>query len=396
MTGTLRKRGTTWTMQYEVPDHRPGREGKRRHVTKGGFRTKKEAAAALAEALATVDDRAHVEPSKELVGDYLTAWVGALAGRKPATVAHHHRMVAYYLTPELGHLRLRDLSATDVTRAYGRLRARPLSDSTVHHAHVTLGRALSDAVEEGLLARSPMARLSKRARPAQGRRKEMSVWSTDELQRFITAAESDRLFALFRLTLATGLRRSEVCGLRWEDVDLDAGRLSVRRGRVAVDYEVAEGEPKSNRARTIGLGPDTVAALRAHAGRQGDECKEWGEAWTDSGLVFTVEDGAGLHPQSLRAVLRRLATAAGVPAVSFHNLRHCAATHLLTRGVPVKVVSEMLGHASTSITEDIYSHVLPHQQDSAAAVADSFLGSSAVNLLSSGATGGNSSHPAGL
>ncbi len=387
MRGTLRKRGTTWTLQYSVADTRPGREGKRRHVTRGGFRTKKDAAAALAEALATVDEREHVEPSRELVNDYLTAWAGSLSGRKPATVKHHQRMVAYYLVPELGGIRLRDLSPTDISRAYARLRERGLAEGTVHHAHVTLNRALSDAVEEGLLARSPMARLPKRLRPTQGRRKEMSVWSADEVQRFLTAAEGDRLYALFRLVLATGMRRAEVCGLRWADVDLDAGPLSVRRGRVAVDYEVAEGEPKSNRARTVGLGPATVAALRAHRRRQLEERMAWGEAWTDSGLVFTAEDGTGLHPQSLRAVLRRLATAAGVPVVAFHNLRHCAATHALANGVPVKVVSDMLGHASTSITEDVYAHVLPHQQDSAAAVADSFLGGSAVNPLSSSAAG---------
>jgi integrase len=107
----------------------------------------------------------------------------------------------------------------------------------------------------------------------------------------------------------------------------------------------------------------------------------WGEAWVDSGLVFTREDGTPLHPQTLRWHLRRLAKVAGVPVIRFHDLRHCAATHALANGVPVKVVSEMLGHASTGITEDVYAHVLPHMQDSAAAVMDAVLGHRADNLL---------------
>ena len=177
--------------------------------------------------------------------------------------------------------------------------------------------------------------------------------------RFLDGAQGDRLYGVFRLVLATGLRRSEAAGLRWEDFDLDAGRLSVRRGRVSVGYAVEEGTPKANRARTIGLGPETVSALRAHRKRQLEERMAWGEAWVDTGLVFTREDGSPLHPQTLRWHLRRLAKEAGVPVIRFHDLRHCAATHALANGVPVKVVSEMLGHASTGITEDVYAHVLP-------------------------------------
>ncbi|MBW3575107.1 MAG: site-specific integrase, partial [Actinobacteria bacterium] len=209
----------------------------------------------------------------------------------------------------------------------------------------------------------------------------MQVWSADEMGRFLDHAEGDRLYGLFRLVLATGLRRSEAAGLRWEDVDLEAGRLSVRRGRVSVGYAVEEGTPKANRARTIGLGPETVSALRAHRRRQLEERLAWGEAWIDSGLLFTREDGNPLHPQTLRWHLRRLAKEAGVPVIRFHDLRHASATHALANGVPVKVVSEMLGHASTGITEDVYAHVLPHMQASAAVVMDAVLGNRADRTL---------------
>lgn len=395
MRGTLRKRGTTWTYQYDVADRRPGREGKRRQITKGGFRIKKEAEAALAEALHTVDETAHVEPSKMTLRQYVEGtWLPSLPGRrtrtgsamKPSTVRHYKRMADYYIVPDLGGVLLRDLNTADVQGLYTALRERGLSDSTVHHVHVALGKLLGDAVEDGLMARNPVQRLRKDRRPTTGERAEMQVWSESQVHAFLAAAETDRLRALWRLALATGMRRGELLGLRWEDVDLDAGRLAVRRNLVAVDYDAVEGEPKSGRPRTVALGPDTVAVLRAHRRRQLEERMAWKEAWSDSGLVFTREDGTALHPQSLRHQLARLAKAAGVPAIRVHDLRHTAATHLLARGVPVKVVQEMLGHASATITQDLYGHVLPHMQDSAAAVADSFLGGSAVNPLSAGST----------
>lgn len=393
MKGTIRKRGESWTYQFMVPDIR--KPGGRRTVSKGGFRLRREAEAALAEALAGFDDNAHVEPTKMTLAQYIEGqWLPSLR-LKPATVQGYRDQMSYYVLPHLGHVRLRDLTGGDITRLYADLRANGrrkgpggLSESSLSKAHVALSKCLGDAVEEGLLARSPMVKLPRRVRPSQERREEMRVWSSEEIGRFLDHAAGDRLYAVFRLTLATGLRRSEVAGLRWQDVDLDAGRLSVRRGRVSVGYVVEEGTPKANRARTVGLGADTVSTLRGHRRRQLEERMAWGEAWTDSGLVFTREDGTPLHPQTLRWHLRRLTGEAGVPVIRFHDLRHCAATHALANGVPVKVVSEMLGHSSTGITEDVYAHVLPHQQDSAAAVMDTVLGNRADKMLTPVDVGG--------
>jgi integrase len=240
MKGTIRKRGDTWTYQFMVPD--PRREGGRRTISKGGYRLRREAEAALAEALASFDDQAHVEPSKlTLTACVEGHWLPSLHRLKPATVRGYQDQMAYYVLPHIGGLRLRDITASDIGRLYVELRTNGrrkspggLGESSMSKVHVALSKSLGDAVEEGLLARSPMVRLPKRIRPSQGQREEMRVWSAGEMGRFLDHAEDDRLYGLFRLVLATGLRRSEAAGLRWEDVDLDGGRLSVRRGRVLV------------------------------------------------------------------------------------------------------------------------------------------------------------------
>lgn len=386
MKGTIRRRGDTWTYQFMVPDAR--RTGGRRTVSKGGFRLRREAEAALAEALSGFDDHAHVEPTKLTLGQYLSdEWLPSLRN-KPSTVQGYSDQVRFYVEPHLGHVRLRDLSGGDIVRLYATLResgrrrgSGGLSESSMVKVHITLSKALNDAVESGLIARSPMTRLPKRVRPASARTEKRPRWSSEEVSRFLAHVEGDRLAALYRLVLATGLRRSEVAGLRWEALDLDAGVLSVSSARVSVNYGVREGAPKSNRSRTISLGSETIVAMRAHRRRQLEERMAWGEAWTDSGYVFVTEDGQALHPQRLPILLRRHALAAGVPPIPFHSLRHTCASHLLRRGVPVWDVSRMFGHASIAITIDTYNDDVDGATKAVAAAADAWLGGSADRLL---------------
>jgi integrase len=189
---------------------------------------------------------------------------------------------------------------------------------------------------------------------------EMHVWSPEQLRAFLDHARRDRLYAAWLLFATTGMRRGEVAGLRWPDVDLEAGRVSPRRPRVVVNYEVHVSEPKTAKGRrSMALDPATVAALRQHRARQAEERLAVGPRWHDSGLVFTWPDGRPLHPERFTKWFQQIVRAAGLPRIRLHDVRHSYATAALAAGIPAKVVSERLGHATIAITMDTYSHVLP-------------------------------------
>lgn len=372
MKGLVRKRGNTWTWQFQVE-----RGGRRRTHSRGGYRTKKLAEEALTEALASVRTTSQIESTRVTVGRYLTDWCDQVEHRlKPSTVRGYRDIVTNRVTPMVGEVRLVDLSSADLARLYTALRTsggragQGLSETSIQHTHVTIRKALEDAVRGSygprLLARNPADDV---ARPKRAR-VEMRTWPAETVATFLAGTSDDRLGIGYTLAVTTGARRGELCGLRWDDIDLDAGQLAVRRARVAAGYSVSEGTPKSGRARTIALGASTVAALRRHRARQVAERLAWGAAYVDSGLVLTRENGEPLHPQTLSQAFERRVTKLGLERIRFHDLRHTSATLALAAGVHPKVVSERLGHASIGITLDVYSHVTKGMQEAAAAELD--------------------------
>jgi integrase len=238
----------------------------------------------------------------------------------------------------------------------------------VQYVHATIRKALNDAVRWGLLVRNP----AHQAAAPTPRRGELRTWTANELRGFLESVRSDRLYAAWQLAALTGMRRGEVLGLRWADVDLDTGWLSVRQTVVMVDNQPQVSEPKTARGRRrIALDPDTIAALRAHHTTQAAERLAAGPAWQGRDLVFTGQDGAPLHPEYVRRRFDRHLHHAGLPRIRFHDLRHTHATLALQAGVHPKVVSERLGHTTVAMTLDIYSHAIPAmQQDAAVTVAD--------------------------
>lgn len=210
------------------------------------------------------------------------------------------------------------------------------------------------------------------------RHHEMSVLTPEQVHMFLKVAKADRLEALYVLALSTGMRQGELLALRWRDLDLDLDNptLQVRGTLQRTTNGLIIAEPKTARSRRrVALSPTAVAALRAHRLRQLNERLALGSAWEDQDLVFPNTIGKPIEATNLlRASFSPLLAKAGLPRIRFHGLRHTAATLLLSRGVHPKVVAEMLGHATISITLDTYSHVLPDMQREAARAMEAVLG----------------------
>jgi integrase len=200
-----------------------------------------------------------------------------------------------------------------------------------------------------------------------GVRPVVAVWTAAQTTAFLRFAREDRWYAVFHLIALRGLRRGEACGLRWEDVDLDAGCLSVVRQVQRRGGRVVESAPKSAAGtRVLALDHTTVTALRQHRHRQSVERQAAGERWREGGWVFTYPDGRPLAPDRLTRHFAALVRGSGLPPIRLHDLRHGAASLAPSAGAELKVVSAMLGHASIQLTADTYTSVLPDTAHQAA------------------------------
>jgi integrase len=231
--------------------------------------------------------------------------------------------------------------------------------------HAVLHRALKDAVRWERLQRSPIAAADPPSIRGDGT-KELKTWDAAQLKTFLEATREERLSPLWHLLAMTGLRRGEALGLRWEDVDLENGRLAVRRALIPNGAVVVVSEPKTARGRrTVALDPETVEALKRQAAQQLEDQTN-AKKWVDIGLVFTKEDGEAWHPEVITRFFQQAVKRSKLPRIRLHDLRHTHATLALRAGIHPKVVSERLGHATISITLDTYSHAIPAMQEEAA------------------------------
>ena len=291
---------------------------------------------------------------------WLDHWLHNIAFNRvrPRTLESYRSTVRLHLGPTLGHHKLDRLQPEHLEAAYRSLLARDLSPATVLRAHRVLSRALKVAMQRGRITRNVATLVDP---PAVKRPETALPLTVEEARRVLAAATKTRNAARWTVALAVGLRQSEALGLRWSDLDLEAGSLSIRRGlhRVVGRGLVYE-EPKADRSRrTLALPAQLVEALKAHRTAQLAERMAAGPLWEDHGLIFAQVNGRPIDRKADWTAWRAVLAAAEVRPVRLHDARHTAATLLLSAGVHPRVVMELLGHSQMRTTTDTYSHVMP-------------------------------------
>ncbi|MEV0134879.1 tyrosine-type recombinase/integrase [Dactylosporangium sp. NPDC050688] len=360
--------------------------GRRERVRRGGYPSRIAARQARDAWLAgTAADRT---AQGWTVERWLRHWLDSRTNLRATTRFHYTRDVDHVLIPHLGGYRLADLDAGLLRTVFARIAAitnskgRPQSASAMQHLRTTLRAALNLAVKEGVLDcnparhieisgyQQPHAKVWTEARVASweqtGAHPAVAVWTADHLAEFLGAVTDDSLFAFWWLAGLRGLRRGELCGLRWTDIDLDRATLTVERNRTTAGYQIVENDPKTPAGRrAVALDKHTVRVLRAHRRRQEDQHRDTladGQQWIDSGYVFIRRDGLPINPNYATTRFRKLVQRAGLPPVRLHDLRHGAASLAHEAGADLKTLQDLLGHSSIVTTADTYTSVLPQIQ----------------------------------
>jgi len=370
----IRRRGRKFLVTVELGRDERGVR-RRKCVTCASEREAKRIEAELRAEVARGDYRA---PSEITVAEFLRRWLDHVAARvTPPTLERYRGQVERHVVPALGQLRLADLTPLHLSRFYaglresGRLRGPGggLSPTTVRKYQMLLHGALADAVAWRLIPRNPAEGLGSDRET----RREVRWLTAEEQLRLLRAAEGRRIYLPVLLALSTGMRRGEILGLKWEDVDFARGRLAVARSLQWVGTRWLLGEAKTASSRRVVTLPESLLPLLAEHRRRQQALRADMADWHDHGFVFTDEHGEPLQPAMLRSAWRRLVERAGLPDVRFHDLRHTHATELLRAGVHPKIVAERLGHASVKTTLDRYSHAVPDLQSEAAEKTDALL-----------------------
>ena len=370
MRGSLERRGQrSWRLKWDLGvDPATGKRVIKRKTARG---TKREAEAELARILGAIQGGTYTDPTRITVGELVTKWRDEVAAHEvSAKTFERYAEHADRIISALGRIPLTRLQPLQILEFYGDLRRNGhkrngggLSEQTLLHIHKVLTAALTQAVRWRLIAVNPAADV-KPPRPA---RVEMKTLTADEMKRLLTAAESSSLYTLTLLALTTGLRRGELLGLQWRDVDWARRRISVVRTLEETKQGLALKAPKTSRsARMVPVPEVALDALRRQQVRLKADRLRAGSAYQDGDLVLADSVGLPLAPDAVSKAFIALATRAGLKDVSLHSLRHTHVTELLRSGVNPKVVSERVGHSSVAFTLQRYGHALPDMQQDAA------------------------------
>jgi integrase len=344
-------------------------------------KTRKEVADKLTAAQGDIRKGLPVVNERLTVGEFLNKWLEDVARPSVRAITHrtYSELIKHHLAPALGKKQLAKLSPHDVQSFLNERLQSGLSPKTVKHLNDTLRAALNVAIKWGAIHRNVATLVS----PPRMQKKEMQVFTPEQGKAFLESVKGHRLEALFWVALMLGLRRGEILGLHWSDIDLDAGTLRVNQALQRVNGQLLLSEPKTEKSRRALPLPSVLAdVLRVHRSRQLEERLRAGEHWQQTNFVFTTQLGTPIEPRNLNRSFDALIVKANktrnesdkLPRIRFHDLRHSCATLLLVQGVSPRTIMEILGHSQISLTMNTYSHVLPEMTREAASVMDAVLG----------------------
>ncbi len=368
--GHIEQRGNSWSIKVSL-----GKDvtGKVRYQTATVRGSKKDAEKKLSELLHQASSGAITIPGKVRVADYVDRWLKDYAEVNVArnVFEKYQNILKDYVQPTIGNLLLTQVKPEHLQKLYSDWQTRGLSAGTIRYRHAVIHKALATALKWGLVARN----VADAVDIPRLRRGEMVVWDEHELATFLEAAQDSQFYELFYLALFTGMRRSELLALRWQDVDFMMGQVSVSRGLHRLkDGSFIYNQPKSAKGRrTIALSPSVVLALRHYRDKLSMDAALLGTVIRDDSLIFCDLDGSPLRPDRVSHYWASMTLKAGVKRIRLHDARHTHASLMLKQGVHPKVVQERLGHSTIAMTLDIYSHIAPGMQEAAAASFDTLV-----------------------
>jgi len=343
-------------------------QGKRLSFTAA---TRKECQEWIKQTNRKLDDGLTYKGTKTTVEDFCQAWlVMKKTSLRPYTYKQYQQIITDYIAPALGKILLMDLAAQQIQEMYNANVEKGVGLRTIEYIHSVFRGCLNHAVRVNLLQKNPALATN----PPKPDPEEIAIFNEDQIQTFILAAQSlqPENYPFYQLAITTGMRRAEILGLKWEDLDWIRRRLVVKRQLKRSKERGFFFAPPKTRAgsRTIVLGENTMAILKAHHQVWLERREHFDPAWAEEDLMFSEEDGSPLRYRRVYSHFKALLEEAALPDIRFHDLRHTAASQMLINGVDILTVTKRLGHAKSSVTLDIYGHITPGVQEKAASVMD--------------------------
>ncbi len=374
MKGNIQQRGAqTWRIRYDIP----GPSG-RKQVSETVHGNKRDAQRTLRERLASIDKGIYIGRTGQTVIVYLDQWLESHSSNISIRTHVGYTTCVRRFSRYLSTVPLQKMRPEHIQSAYDKMLDEGLSSRTVLHSHRVLSQALKNAVKWGLIIYNPAESIT----PPRVIKKDTGTWDAITIKTFLEAASNSKYREAFSLAALTGLRRSELAGLMWSDIDFKTGRLKVVRTRQRIyGHGIVEGQPKTHRSRrSVALSPSAVSLLKSLKTKQLEMRLKAGSAWKHSGYVFIMDNGIPIDPDNISHEFRSIVKDADIPYGTFHGLRHSFATALLSANVHPAVVQSALGHSSITLTIDTYSHVIPGLEEAAARKIDEVFGEAVIGI----------------